>query len=153
MQKFYFDLFGWLSAEVIEGRETEIAPPDQPLAEGFAWNFTGYEWRPQELDPKPQALPQAPPAPRRVTRLAFLSRFTDDEAIGIDLASQGYTVPAASVRRYLSKVNAAEFIDLTDTATRTGVYALEVANLLAKGRAAEILDAPVTEAERFKGVA
>lgn len=79
----------------------------------------------------------------KITRLAFLSRFTDAEAITLDLASQGATVEAATMRRYLSKVNAATFIDLSRADTRGGVQALEAAGILAAGRALEILDAPI----------
>ena len=87
-------------------------------------------------------------SPRHITKLAFLSRFTDAEAIQIDLASIGATVPAASMRRYLNKVNVATFIDLDNAETRAGVEALESSGLIAAGRATEILDAPVAVSER-----
>lgn len=89
--------------------------------------------------------------PWRISRLAFLSRFTDPEAITFDLASQGATVQAAGMRRYMTKVEAAEFIDLQRADTRAGVQALEAAGLLAAGRAAEILDTPPTDEELFRG--
>lgn len=85
---------------------------------------------------------------RRITRLAFLNRFTDPEAIAIDLASIGATVEAATLRRYMQKVNAATFIDLDRPDTRGGVQALEAAGVLAAGRALQILDAPIQDAER-----
>ena len=88
------------------------------------------------------------PELRQITRLAFLDRFTDAEAVAIDLASMGATVEAASVRRYLSKVNAATFIDLDRADTRAGVQALEAGGLLGEGRALEIMDAPVEQHER-----
>ena len=88
------------------------------------------------------------PELRRITRLAFLDRFTDAEAVAIDLASMGATVEAASVRRYLSKVNAATFIDLDRADARAGVQALEAGGLLGEGRALEIVDAPVEAHER-----
>ena len=84
---------------------------------------------------------------RHITRLAFLSRFTDEEAVTIDLASIGATVEAASMRRYMSKVNAANFIDLSREDTRAGVIALESAGLLGVGRALEILDVPIAPHE------
>lgn len=89
----------------------------------------------------------APPQASKVSRLAFLSRFTDAEAIDIDLASIGATREAAAVRRYLSKVNAAQHIDLQDADTRGGVQALEAVGLIAAGRAAEVLDAPIEPRE------
>lgn len=86
---------------------------------------------------------QLPPPPRHITRLAFLNRFTDEEAVAIDLASIGTTIEAAMMRRYLSKVEAASYIDLEIEDTRQGVLALESAGILAEGRALEILDNPI----------
>lgn len=91
----------------------------------------GFEW----ADPPAPA----PVVKRNLTRLEYLSRFTDAEAIAIDLASQGATVEAATLRRMMAMVQAAEFIDLTDQRTIAGVQSLEAAGLLAAGRAAEIL--------------
>ena len=45
-------------------------------------------------------------------------------------------------------MNAANFIDLANVDTRTGVQALETLGLLDAGRAAIILDTPVTPEER-----
>ena len=105
----------------------------------------------QRWNPEVQAFEPGPPPPvpteRNVSRKAFLSRFTDAEAIDIDLASIGATREAATVRRYLSKVNAAQHIDLADNETRTGVQALEAAGLLQPGRALVILDAPIEPKE------
>lgn len=99
----------------------------------------------------PEVAPPPAPVETKITRLAFMNRFTDAEAIALDLASIGTTIEAASIRRYLSKVNAAEFIDLSRDDTRNGVMGLEAAGMIASGRAAAILDAPVAEIERFKG--
>ncbi len=106
----------------------------------------GQRWNPQAqaFEPGP---PPTVPTERNVSRKAFLSRFTDAEAIGIDLASIGATREAATVRRYLSKVNAAQHIDLADEETRKGVQALEAAGLLQPGRALAILDAPIQPKE------
>jgi hypothetical protein len=93
------------------------------------------------------AEPAPQPTARNVSNKAFLSRFTDDEAIDIDLASIGATREAATVRRYLSKVNAAQHIDLAEDETRTGVQALEAAGLLKPGRALSILDTPIEPKE------
>lgn len=106
----------------------------------------GKRWNPevQAFEPGP---PPVVPTERNVSRKAFLSRFTDAEAIDIDMASIGATREAATVRRYLSKVNAAQHIDLADDETRTGVQALEAAGLLQPGRALVILDAPIEPKE------
>lgn len=115
-------------------------------SEAFAESAYPGAWRIAAVQPVEAAASQ----PRHVTRLAFLSRFTDAEAVSIDLASIGSTVPAASMRRYMSKVNAATFIDLDRPDTRAGVQALEAGGVLAAGRALEILDAPIQPEERPK---
>lgn len=93
----------------------------------------------------------APPVDRKITRLAFLNRFTDAEAIAIDLASIGATVEAASIRRYMAKVNAAQYIDLNRQDTRDGVLAMETVGLIGDGRAMVILDTVPTSEELFRG--
>ncbi len=110
------------------------------------------------FDPENPAPVEPPPDAWHITRLAFLSRFTDAEAITIDLASQHDPAAtgqqkqqAAAMRRYLQKVNAATFIDLKRPDTRSGVQALEAAGLIGSGRAAAILDALPTETELYRG--
>ena len=124
----------------------EINAPDLVPIESLDTALIGQRWNPQTqaFEPGP---PPVLPAGRLASNKAFLSRFTDDEAIDIDLASIGATREAAAVRRYLSKVNAAQHIDLTDDETRTGVQALEAAGLLQPGRALTILDAPIEPKE------
>ena len=85
--------------------------------------------------------------PLHITRYAFRERFTAAEKIAIYTAAK--TVP--SIQIYLDDVNASTYIDLTRAATRAGVQALEAAQLLAAGRAAEILDTPGTDAEVWRG--
>lgn len=103
-------------------------------------------WRVAEQQEEPE-----PPPDLRITRLAFLDRFTDAEAVAIDLASLGATVQAAGLRRYLHKVNSAQHIDLARADLQAGVQALEAAGLLAAGRAEQILTAPITDVERYRG--
>lgn len=120
---------------------------DQPI-EWVGMEFTTHD---HVAEAPPPAPPAPAPEPFKITRLAFLNRFTDAEAIAIDLASQGVTVPAASMRRYMQKVNAATYIDLGRADTRAGVQALEAAGLLAAGRAAVILDTPPSAEEVWNG--
>lgn len=94
------------------------------------------------------AIPAEAPPDFRITNLAFVDRFTDAEAIAIDLASIGATVEAAQVRRYLDKVSKAAHIDLSRADAQAGVLALEAAGLIAAGRADEILLAPIQDTER-----
>ena len=136
-----------------ESKVTSVTQHHEPLNSAevvaitsFDADLIGQRWNPdaQAFEPAP---PPAEPTERNVSRKAFLSRFTDAEAIDIDLASIGATREAATVRRYLSKVNAAQHIDLADDETRTGVQALEAAGLLQPGRALAILDAPIQPKE------
>ncbi len=136
-----------------ESKVTSVTQHHEPLNSAevvaitsFDADLIGQRWNPdaQAFEPAP---PPAEPTERNVSRKAFLSRFTDAEAIDIDLASIGPTREAATVRRYLSKVNAAQRIDLADNETRTGVQALEAGGLLQPGRALAILDAPIEPKE------
>lgn len=79
----------------------------------------------------------------RMTVYAFLRRFTNEEAVAIDIASYGETAEAAGVRRYMSLVTNALSIDLSLAELRDGVNALEATGILAEGRATEILDTPI----------
>lgn len=145
--------------------------PDQAFCEALALQFVAV---PDEVVPgsrrsldefgdviwtAPVVVAPVPPPPpyygRIITRLAFLKRFTDAEAVAIDLASIGNTVQAAMLRRAQAKISAAEEIQLDNTETRDGVLALETAGLLATGRAVEILDAAVLATEvpaRYRAV-
>ena len=124
----------------------EIDASDLLPIESLDTSLIGQRWNPEAQEFEPGPLP-AQTTERNVARKAFLSRFTDAEAIDIDLASIGATREAATVRRYLSKVDAAQHIDLSDEETRTGVHALEAAGLLKPGRALSILDTPIEPKE------
>ncbi len=150
---YYFDIFGWYTREKIEGRVTNIKPENlgETTIEGeLRSNFTGTEWvnvpyfTHKDPEPEPELVPGQP---KKITQLAFISRFTDAEAIALDLASIGATVEAASIRRYMQKVDAATFIDLELEDTITGVNQLEAVGLIGAGRANVILTAPITEQE------
>lgn len=117
---------------------------EMTLSVGIGWSWTAQDgFTPPVVEITPE-LPQE----SKLTRLAFLNRFQDSEAIAIDLASIGSTPEAAAVRLYLKKVDAATYIDLQDQKTRNGVQALETAGLLQAGRALEILDTPIQPSER-----
>ena len=125
----------------------EINAPDLVPIESLDTALIGQRWNAETQAFEPGPPPELPTG-RLVSNKAFLSRFTDAEAIDIDLASVGATREAATVRRYLSKVNAAQHIDLADDETRTGVQALEAAGLLQPGRALAIIDAPIEPKEQ-----
>jgi len=56
---------------------------------------------------------------------------------------------AATLRVILERSRKAEYTDLDDPTTRSGVEHMEALGLLAQGRAAEILDAEIQMQERF----
>lgn len=87
----------------------------------------------------------------KITQLAFLNRFTDDEAVDIDLASIGNTREAALLRRYLQKVNAATHIDLSRQDLSEDLQKLVNFNILTQERVDMILSAPIQPHEIYKG--
>ena len=87
--------------------------------------------------------PPAPVIARHITAYAFKMRLTAAERIGIRAAAASN----AAVYDWLDLADSARYIDLDLLTTREGVLALEAAGLLAVGRAAEVLDAPVQDAE------
>lgn len=78
--------------------------------------------------------------PNRITRLQFLLRFTDVEMQAIVAAADA----SPALKAALLKWQTAEGIVLTDPATIAGVQALEIAGLIAPGRAEAILTPPIT---------
>ena len=129
-------------AQSIARKWDAVTPAIDGCAIGWAWDGEAF------TPPAPPPAPEPTTEPRHITRLAFLNRFTDAEAISIDLASIGATAQEAGLRRYMNKVNAATFIDLARPDTRAGVQALEAGGVLAAGRAAEILDSDILDEER-----
>jgi len=75
------------------------------------------------------------PAPRLLTKLNYMNRFTDAELAGIYTAAKS----VIQVEVWLEKFKAATDVDLDDPRTQGGVHALEAAGLIGEGRANEIL--------------
>lgn len=109
---------------------------------GIGWQYIGGQF----IAPTaPGSDPEIPPN-RRMTRLDFRRRFAQEELVMIEIAClddpsapMQQRAQAAALRVMQAQVNTAEFIDLDDPLTRSGVEQLEAAGLLAEGRAAEIL--------------
>lgn len=102
--------------------------------------------------------PLPPTKPRYLSTLGLDNRFTALERAQIDLASidnptdtQEKRMEAAMIRVWLQRAAKATFIDTNRPDTREGVLGLEQMGLLAEGRALEILDAPITDTELYKG--
>lgn len=88
----------------------------------------------QKLRPK-KGTPLPPPPKPPISKLEFMSLFTDAELAAIFSAAK--TNVAMEV--WVEKLKAATQVHLDNPATIAGVKALEAAGLLAKGRAAVIL--------------
>ena len=82
-----------------------------------------------------------PPPPPPLTRLGFMSRFTVDELVGIELARQNASdvTQRATLTVLKETWMAAENVDVNDPRTQQGVYMLVQAGLLTAERAAEVL--------------
>ena len=101
-----------------------------PNPPGSDYYYDGTQW---------VQYPPSPPPP--LTRLGFLSRFTVDELVSIELARQ--SSPYATQRATLTVLKetwlAAENVDVNDPRTQQGVQMLVSVGLLTAERATEIL--------------
>ena len=70
-----------------------------------------------------------------VTRIAFMELFTSDELEAIYTAAK----TVVSVEVYMDKLKVSDMIDLTNSATVTGIDKLQAAGLLTADRASAIL--------------
>lgn len=101
---------------------------DEGVAIGDLWTGEGF------------APPPAVPASRLLPALAFRQRFTDAEREAITLAaSRGLEQGSARLQLWLDDLAAAGVVDLASPALAERLAALEEADLIAAGRAAEIL--------------
>ena len=115
---------------------------------GIDWRWDG-----QKLS-APEPGPEAP-LPPRITRTAFRKRFTLAEKAALEFAAldapaapMAQRQQSALLRAMLADQGQATYIDLDDQDTVAGVQALETFGLLATGRAAAILSAPVQPGEQ-----
>ena len=94
----------------------------------------------------------AQPKDTRITKLAFLDRFTQEEYVTLDLASAGSTPEAAGIRLFMRRFENSKFIDLQREDTIAGVNQLETMGILEAGRAVEILNTEdISDKEKYKG--
>ncbi|WP_010465883.1 hypothetical protein [Acidovorax radicis] len=133
---------GWLQladvATVLAEREAVRRSSDaaeaavQALADVAA--VQAFTWAPDAV---------AVPAPRLLTHERFIQRFTPAEWEAMTAAARANAAMDAWMRRF----TLATFVSLDDPATAAGVRALELAGILAAGRADEILTAPLQPEE------
>jgi len=126
-------------AAFLTDSDTEPAWPDHTAVDvtgvfmGPGWALTGGEWT------APTAV-----VDRTITPYALKARMTAAERIGIRTVAKS----SAEVEDFQDMLDSARIIDLDDPALAGGLAALEAAGLLAAGRAAEVLAAPVQDKER-----
>ncbi|WP_422846859.1 hypothetical protein ACOYR4_12865 [Acidovorax sp. M14] len=120
--------------------------------EEFAEQHYPGAWRVAAVQDEPTS------PPPHITKLAFRNRFTRAEKVAIEMAAlDNPAAPlaqrqqAAALRADLKDQQDATYIDLARADLQAGVQALEAAGLLAAGRAEQILTAPITDIERYKG--
>jgi hypothetical protein len=143
----------WIVTRKSDGQEVYRYQYTEPL-ESSGFEFATHDHTEAPAEPAP---PPPPPEDRRITLLAFRNRFTQTEKVGLEIAAlDNPTAPmsqramSASLRASMKDQEVAMWIDLTRAETRAGVQQLEGAGLLAPGRAAAILDGPITEIERYR---
>jgi hypothetical protein len=126
----------------------EVAALFEPVAENVTVGSTINDQGVWTICPPPPVdTPQPVVVDDRITRLAFINRFTMDEWIAIDAG----TANVPTLKYFIAKVNAARYIELGRLETRNGVKLIEANGLIAAGRVAEILDAPIRDIERLDG--
>lgn len=154
MTYYLFDQTGLFvgTSDIWVERSTTIEPLPTP---GYLAYWNGLDWsyvRVQDVISRP------PPAvaSRRITKFAFRNRFTQTEKENIELSMLDVPTGQPSARRAAARLRAydrdiavATFVDLDRPDTRNGVLGLEAAGLIEAGRAAQILDSPVTNDEVF----
>lgn len=148
----WYTLWGWASETEVPGRYTDVPVPEN-IPEGSAANWTGHEWLVRVYSEPPIIVPVVD---KRITKLAFRSRFTLAEKVTIEMAALDNPVAdmsarqnAAALRAYLDDVRTATFINLDRADTRGGVLQLEALGILAAGRALVILDTVPTDEEKY----
>lgn len=92
------------------------------------------------VGPEP-GLPELPPV---ITKVAFISRFTPEEYVGV----VGATKTNVAVQAWYDLFQAATTVNLKDPRTVAGVNSFVTDGLLTQERANEILTAPITGDER-----
>lgn len=95
------------------------------------------------------------PAATRIRTEAFWDRFTNAELVAYDVAMQhdpaattAAKKDAAKLRIFQRDADAVGYRDLSKNKTRDLVTNLEASGVIGVGRAAQILDAPITDAEK-----
>lgn len=134
---FYAQITGGLVTAITEAAQA-IDLPGMVLIDSMNTNLLGMAYANGEFSQAPDT------RPRHITGYAFKMRMTSAERIAIRAAAAS----SDEVADFMDLADSAQYIDLDDPTTRTGVQTMEAALLLGTGRALEILDAAIVDAER-----
>jgi hypothetical protein len=139
---YYYDQQGWLTSQPIEGRSTDVAPPQE--TETLKANWTGVEWVLVEY-----TAPPAPPAPAEAVWAWFIDigpfydRFGAAKMAVLTSADSG-------VKAIMSDVSIRKWIDLkrADVASSLAYIGTKVPAVDATLQSA-IINTPVADAENL----
>jgi len=136
-----------------EGWDNGIDITDVEPRPGIGWQYdddAGFT-APESPESEPEPVPQN----RIITNYAFDMRFTLEERVAIEMAGMDdptatmeQRAMAAALRVSQERAKKAQFTDLDNPVVIASVQQMEAGELLAQGRAAEILDTPVLDEER-----
>lgn len=129
-----------------------IAIADNPLNFDGEWidvtnmnPMPSRDWTYENGTFTPPPAPPIPPEPDPiVTKVAMITRFTDEEFVGILTAAK----TDVEIEGWYARFSASNTINLADSRTIAGVDLLVTKSLLTQDRATEILTDPVQPSER-----
>ena len=136
---YYAQITNGVCTSITETHTSLPQAPDLVALDGYNISLLGLSYEDGEFISPP------PPKPDlRVTGVAFKRRLTANERIAIRAAAGS----SAHVFDYMDLLNSAPSVHLDEVDVVGGLQMLEAAGVLAAGRAAAILAAPIQEGER-----
>ena len=73
--KYYYDSHGWLTAQVIEGRSTDVVPPEETSTKKANWTGQAWVLVPYVAPTEPAPIAES----RQITVGAFFDRFGESK--------------------------------------------------------------------------
>jgi hypothetical protein len=85
---------------------------------------------------------------KKITKLALRNRFTFTEKVTLQVA----LAQSAALQAWFEDFRVSTYVDLERTDTIQGIMYLEQAGLIGAGRASQIINNPIQDSEKYKGV-
>jgi len=136
MANYTFDIYGRYNgtSATPSARSTTTAPPE--ASPDYNWNGVSWVFVPNiQTTPIADLGLSAAPQSRTLSKVGYMSRFTDVELAAIYTAAKS----VVQIEVWLEKFKAAEFVDLDDPLVLEGLQILEAIGLIGSGRADEIV--------------